>query len=119
MMNSAPSLKLRAAAELELRRRERIRSMSADSGDVTDWQGWLRTVLPKYVSSPTGEPIPFAPRHEELWSWVWSIKRGERPRPFVAIWPRGGGKSTTAEMACAALAVRGARKYGLYICEGQ
>lgn len=61
----------------------------------------------------------FAPRHEALWAWVWSVRHGVRPPPFVGIWPRGGGKSTTAELACAAVAARGVRRYGWYLCETQ
>jgi hypothetical protein len=37
------------------------------------------------------------------------------PRPFIAIWPRGGTKSTTAELGSVALGARGLRRYGLYV----
>ena len=37
----------------------------------------------------------------------------------MAIWPRGGAKSTSAELACAALGARGIRKYAIYVCETQ
>src|SRR5919198_5569739 len=73
-----------------------------------DWRAWLLTLLPEYVSDPQGRPVPFAAHHEALWDWVWAIRRGVRPRPFVAIWPRGGAKSTSAELACVALGARGA-----------
>ena len=84
-----------------------------------DWRAWLLTLLPEYVSDPQGRPVPFAAHHEALWDWAWAIRRGVRPRPFVAIWPRGGAKSTSAELACVALGARGARRYGLYVCETQ
>jgi hypothetical protein len=37
----------------------------------------------------------------------------------VAIWPRGGAKSTSTEVACVALAARRSRRYALYVCESQ
>jgi hypothetical protein len=77
------------------------------------WQPWLLTMYPGYVRHP------FAARHEELWEHIWAIDYADAPRPFVAIWARGGGKSTTAELACAALGLRGARRYVLYVRETQ
>lgn len=38
-----------------------------------------------------------------------------RPQPFVAIWGRGGGKSTNAEAAVVALGARRTRRYCLYV----
>lgn len=77
------------------------------------WRTWLATVFPTYVDRG------FAPYHEHYWAWVWGIAADEIPQPFVAIWPRGAGKSTSAEMACAMLAARKTRNYALYICETQ
>lgn len=74
---------------------------------------WLEHVFPMYVTSG------FAPHHVEFWSWLWSITLGEQSPPFVGIWPRGHGKSTSAELACAALGARGARRYVLYVCATQ
>lgn len=54
-------------------------------------------------------------RHKELWRWIESIRQGERPNPFVAIWPRGSGKSTTAEIATTYLGAFGERFYGWYV----
>lgn len=81
-----------------------------------DWRGWLKARFPSYVEAP------FAERHVELWEWVWALPVGERPPPFVAIWPRGGGKSTTAELAVAAIATKDEkpiRPYALYTCATQ
>ena len=47
------------------------------------------------------------------------MRAGERSRPFVGIWPRGFGKSTSTELACAAIAARQTRRYALYVCESQ
>jgi hypothetical protein len=74
---------------------------------------WLPTIYPSYVTHA------FADRHDAFWSWLWSIEKDERPRPFVGIWPRGGGKSVSAEIGCVSLGARGQRKYALYVCETQ
>lgn len=63
--------------------------------------------------------FPFSPPHEALWEWENAIQRESSPRPFVAIWPRGRGKSTTTEAVVADLAIRGARTYCLYVCATQ
>lgn len=78
-----------------------------------EWEPLLQAVIPKYAS------VPFAAHHKEFWEWAWKIERDTRPRPFVAIWPRGGAKSTTAEMAVAMLGARGKRGYCLYVSETQ
>lgn len=77
------------------------------------WRSWLTTLFPGYVRQG------FAPRHVAFWEWVWNVRAGLRPAPLVAIWPRGGGKSTSAELAVVALAARRVRQYGLYVCETQ
>jgi hypothetical protein len=80
-----------------------------------DYEPWLRTLFASYFQTPQREDIPFAERHHEFWRWVWALERGTRPHPFVAIWPRGGGKSTNAEMACVGVGARKTRRYALYI----
>jgi phage terminase large subunit-like protein len=72
------------------------------------WRDWLTVIFPGYVQAP------FAQRHEEFWAWVWSLRRGEQSAPFIAVWPRGGAKSTSAELACVALGARDIRRYVLY-----
>lgn len=84
-----------------------------------DWLDWLATLFPEYISDSLGNLIKLGSHHEEFWDWVWSVQPALRPRPFVAIWPRGGGKSTSAELACVAIAARGARRYALYISATQ
>lgn len=78
-----------------------------------DWHGWLTSLFPQHVK------FKFADRHEAFWEWVWEIESESSPRPFVGIWPRGGAKSTSAELAVPALGVRGKRKYALYVRETQ
>lgn len=78
-----------------------------------DWRAWLAAVFASHIRPP------FAPYHEQFWQWAWEIKAGESSRPFVAIWPRGFGKSTSVEVAVAMLAARKARRYALYVCATQ
>jgi hypothetical protein len=78
-----------------------------------DWRPWLRALFATYTASG------FAPHHEEFWRWCWGIEAGVAPEAFVAVWPRGGAKSTSAELAIVALAARRRRRYGLYVCETQ
>lgn len=84
-----------------------------------DWRSWLKTLFASHLTDADGDFIPFADVHEELWEWIWSIRRGRRVRPFVGGWPRGFAKSTTAEMGVCALGARKARSYVLWICETQ
>lgn len=78
-----------------------------------NWRGWLEQKFPEAVKSG------FAEHHEEYWNWLWEIESESDPSPFIGIWPRGGGKSTAAELGAAALGIRGKRKYVLYIRDTQ
>jgi hypothetical protein len=85
-----------------------------------DWGLWLVALFRGYFTDRLGvHLLPFGAHHAAFWEWVWSMRRGQRPPPFIGIWPRGGGKSTNAEMACVALGARGVRRYGLYVSETQ
>lgn len=79
-----------------------------------NWRDWLLQLLPQYFPENN-----FAPHHVEFWEWVDSIKLDEKPQPFIAIWGRGGGKSTNAEAACVYLLAKKRRKYIWYISETQ
>lgn len=74
-----------------------------------EWEPWLRQLFPVHVQHP------FADWHREMWKWIWSLRRGVRLRPFVEIAPRGGGKSTNAEIGTTSAGLRGARDYALYV----
>lgn len=79
-----------------------------------DWDAWLRTMFPEHVATD------FADHHVEFWEWVWQISLGVKPEDaFIAVWARGGAKSTSAELAVAALGARRARSYVLYVCDTQ
>lgn len=97
-----------------VRTRAKYRALYAvDAAPPDHWRDWLTQLFPQYVGAG------FASRHEAFWDWVWAVQEGVRPRPFVAIWPRGGAKSTSAELATVALGARGRRRYVLYVCETQ
>lgn len=74
---------------------------------------WLTTLFPETVSAG------FAPHHLDFWGWVWSLRRGVRPPPFVAIWPRGGAKSSSAELGVIAAGALRTRRYVLYVSATQ
>lgn len=95
--------------------RPSLPARAASGGGVGDWRAWLSDRFPSYTTAP----IPDGERHARFWDWVWAIQAGMRPPPYVAIWPRGGAKSSSAELACVAVAARQARRYGWYICETQ
>jgi hypothetical protein len=77
------------------------------------WHAWLAALFPDRVVAG------FADRHVALWEWAWRIEADASAAPFVACWPRGGGKSTTTELVAAAWGARGVRRYVLYVCETQ
>lgn len=90
---------------------ENASSIPDDSG--LGWCDWLTKKFPDWVS--VGGKPEFGPHHQEFWEWVWSIENGGSVPPFIAVWPRGGGKSTSCELACASLMMRQRRSYILYV----
>lgn len=74
-----------------------------------DWRVWLRRLFPDATKAD------FAPRHEQLWDWAWAIELGRPAPPLVAIWPRGGGKSSSSELAAVAWGALRKRRYILYV----
>ena len=105
---------------------EKALSLASDPADVrtltialerylvgANWQEWLRRIYPQHV------PAPFAEHHIIFWSWVWRLRRGVDLDPLVAVWPRGGAKSTSAELAVVACGARAVRRYVLYVCDTQ
>ena len=90
-----------------------LRQVSLQAEMERDYEAWLNGLFPAYVTAP------LAPHHHDLWRWIWALRRGISPETFMAIWNRGGAKSTSAEMGCVAVGARRARRYGLYICEVQ
>src|SRR3990172_8566421 len=80
-----------------------------DAARNDDWNAWLLECVPGFISAP------FAERHINLWNWLTGLTPGVRPRPRVEIWPRGGAKSSTAEMGSAWICERLSRRVVLYV----
>ncbi len=59
--------------------------------------------------------MPFAPYHIRLWEWAEAMRVGVRCDPYISILPRGGGKSTNAELIVIYEGDRDIRKYALYV----
>lgn len=73
------------------------------------WQDWLRRNFPHVTTAP------FGARHLRLWEWFEALTPGEKPRARVEIWPRGGAKSSTVELAVTRLGVKLSRRFVLYV----
>lgn len=61
----------------------------------------------------------FADRHKDIWDWAWEVRYDEPQRPFIGIWPRGGGKSASAHALVCSLGARRSVKYVLYVSASQ
>jgi predicted phage terminase large subunit-like protein len=83
------------------------------SGAELPWQAWVTKSFPGAVTAP------FAQRHIDLWEWFERVRLGEGQRPRIEVWPRGGGKSSSAELGCVRWCVRLARRFVLYISARQ
>lgn len=104
------SWQIRARAELE--RRERTELTCVDA--LTEWDEWLHAKFPSYVTAD------FASHQIAFWEWLEVLERGKRPRPFVALWPRGGAKSTSAELGAVRVGhEKQTRRYIWYVSSTQ
>lgn len=80
---------------------------------------WLKKLGPRTFTKP------LAPFHNELWGWFWDVRlkilRGETVTPeelaFLAIWFRGGGKSSNVEWACIAEGGIVGEGFVMYVCD--
>lgn len=104
-----PGLLSSEAISLLLSEIEHRASSNQAQSAPTDWRDRVRAMFGPYFVHP------FSPPHEELWEWAAALKLGHPARPFVAIWPRGRGKSTHAEATVADLAARSQRSYIMYV----
>lgn len=107
-LNSVLSTKARrqlAIARLKATARSRVTPKAPEDSP----EEWCKVVFPSLKLSPGG------PRHHRLWSWAQELQRFDRPTPFVAIWPRGAGKSTTAELASVYAGATQKRFYVWYV----
>lgn len=83
------------------------------SSSPDNWRDWLEQLFPASVADG------FGLHHAEFWNWVWGIESDSDPEPFIGIWPRGHGKTSSAELATTALGLRGKRRYVLYVRDTQ
>lgn len=74
-----------------------------------DYLDWLAENFPEVADKPLGE------RHRRLWDWFTGLAPGERPLARIEVWPRGGAKSSTAELGCVFVGRRLARRFVLYV----
>jgi hypothetical protein len=56
------------------------------------YEAWLRKNFPHVASAPLSD------RHKRLWSWFENLTPDTALNPRVEVWPRGGAKSSTAEL---------------------
>ncbi len=77
------------------------------------WRDWLEALYPASVSSG------FADHHIKFWNHIEGITKDVRSRPYVLLLARGGGKSTSCELATTFVAATGRRAYGWYVRETQ
>jgi hypothetical protein len=81
-----------------------------------DYTHWLTKYYPRAIS----KPMSFY--HRELWDWVWLLEQ-DQPHSeydaFFGIWPRRGGKTTSGQLAVAALGARKKRRYGWLLSRTQ
>lgn len=82
----------------------------ADPDDVSP-EEWMMKYFPHIKQ--------FAEHHKDMLDWAWEIEHGKPLRPFVAIWPRGGGKTALAMMVIISLLCRSKRSYILYCTRTQ
>jgi hypothetical protein len=87
--------------------------MEGWGGSDTEWALWLSMYFHRALASE------FADFHRAFWRWLWSVGFDKPDDSFVAVWPRGAGKSSAAELALVALGARRRRKYGIYVCATQ
>lgn len=75
------------------------------------WDSWARRYFPSLKS--------FAQRHVNAWEWFESLTPGIKPKPLIAIFSRGGGKSSTVELCAGRVCARLNRRFMLIVSETQ
>ena len=88
-----------------------------NSAIETDWRVWLKTCAPRTFTGT------FSTFHTDFWNWYWRITDARRRNElltdedlaFLAIWMRGGGKSSNVEWAAIAEGALVGSGYVLYV----
>jgi hypothetical protein len=105
------------ALELEAQASQHLNGRRDVSRIEENWETWLRTLGPNTF---TGS---FASFHRDFWGWYWRITGKRRlglplideEKVFLAIWMRGGGKSSNVEWAAIAEGALVGKGYVLYV----
>lgn len=103
------TLRDRLRQEKEQRRVIREGGGQPLAGATLPWRAWLEKWFPAVCR------YPFAERHEGYWDWLEGLTPGVPPPAFVAVWPRGGAKSTTTELGVVRCGVKLSRRFVLYV----
>lgn len=77
------------------------------------WQSWLKANFSHVTTAP------FGTRHVRLWEWFDALEPGLKPKARVDVWPRGGAKSSSAELATAWVGLNLKRRFVLLVSETQ
>lgn len=80
----------------------------------SNWWAWLTELYPNHVTHGPAD------HHREFWKWITEhLQPNNKPRPFVGLWPRGGAKSSSAELACVYIGYYHLRSYVWYVSSTQ
>jgi hypothetical protein len=87
--------------------------------EAKGFEATLRTLGPRTFTKP------FSFFHRDLWTWYWAVRlkilRGETLTPaelaFLAIWFRGGGKSSNVEWCCILEGGLVGDGFVMYVCD--
>lgn len=85
----------------------------AETVKAANWETWVPEMFPGKAT------FPFADHHIDLWQHAMRLEGGINPgdlEPFIAIWPRAGGKTTNLEMIAARLLATGSINYLIIAC---
>jgi len=88
--------------------RQRLKAKKPKIEPPANYADWLHTLFPNLFYAP------FAEHHRAFWEHIESIQSGIKPPAFLAIWARGGAKTTNAEAAVVRLGATNRRKFCLY-----
>lgn len=80
-----------------------------ESNAPAAWEQRIPGMFPQHFTNAMSAP------HAAIWEWAAGIDADSHPAPFVALWPRGRGKSTHAEAIAVDLGARGKRQYCIYV----
>lgn len=93
--------------------RRKIPKKQSETLLVTGYEEFIQRFFPQIAT------FPLAPRHHRLWQWFEGLEPGSSSQARIEIWPRGGAKSTSAELGVAYVGYHRSRNYCLYVSNTQ